>query len=96
MHPHSNDSTLNLDSITPFIRHTSQQKGIVTSTPADGMVGIDPPVHMAAPTPILPQGIATSARVHGAGAAPVKKTARDKSKSQAAMPKKPVVKSTGR
>ncbi|CAH3175150.1 unnamed protein product [Porites evermanni] len=96
IHSHSYDSGLNLGVNTPFVRHTSQKKGLVTSTPADGMVGVDPPAHMAAPTPILPQGIPTSTRVHGGGAAAVKKVARDKSKSQAAVvTKKQAVKSTG-
>jgi len=98
LHPgQSNDSTLNLDVITPFIRHTSQQKGIVTSTPADGLVSVEPPPHMAAPTPILPQGIATSTRVQGAvgGAGAVKKTPRDKIKTQALVSKKQVIRTTG-
>ncbi|KAM7452507.1 hypothetical protein ABFA07_000168 [Porites harrisoni] len=95
IHSHSYDSGLNLGVNTPFVRHTSQQKGLVTSTPADGMVGVDPPAHMAAPTPILPQGIPTSTRVHGGGAAAVKKVARDRSKSQAAVvTKKQAIKST--
>lgn len=94
---HSNNSTLNLDVYTPFIRNTSQQKGIVTSTPADGMVGVEPPVHMGAPTPILPQGIATSTRSHGGsgGTAAIKKTSREKPKTQAGVSKKTVVKATG-
>lgn len=99
LHPgQSNDSTLNLDVITPFIRHTSQQKGIVTSTPADGLVSVEPPPHMAAPTPILPQGIATSTRVQGAvgGAGAVKKTPRDKIKTQALVSKKQVIRTTGK
>lgn len=97
IHSHSYDSGLNLGVNTPFVRHASQQKGLVTSTPADGMVGVDPPAHMAAPTPILPQGIPTSTRVHGGGAAAVKKVARDKSKSQAAVvTKKQAIKSTGK
>ena len=97
IHSHSYDSGLNLGANTPFVRHTSQQKGLVTSTPADGMVGVDPPAHMAAPTPILPQGIPTSTRVHGGGAAAVKKVTRDKSKSQAAVVmKKQAIKSTGK
>lgn len=97
IHSHLYDSGLNLGVNTPFVRHTSQQKGLVTSTPADGMVGVDPPAHMAAPTPILPQGISTSTRVHGGGAAAVKKVARDKSKSQAAVVmKKQTIKLTGK
>ncbi|XP_068710019.1 HAUS augmin-like complex subunit 8 [Montipora foliosa] len=79
---HSADSTLNLDAITPFVPHTTQQKMIVTSTPADGMVGAEPLAHMAAaPTPILPQGIATAVTV-GAGASAIRKASRDKIKVQ--------------
>jgi len=94
---HSNNSTLNLDVYTPFIRKTSQQKGMVTSTPADGMVGIEPPVHVGAPTPILPQGIATSSRSNGGsgGTAVMKKTSREKQKTQTGVLKKTVVKTTG-
>lgn len=97
LHPHSNNSTLNLDIITPFTRHTTQQKGIVTSTPADGMVGVAPPAHMAAPTPILPQGIATSARLHAGGGSGVvvKKTTHEKTKAKAVASKKQVIKTTG-
>lgn len=93
---HSNNSTLNLDVYTPFIRKTSQQKGMVTSTPADGMVGIEPPVHMGAHTPILPQGIVTSSRSNGGsgGTAVVKKTSREKQKTQTGVFKK-TVKTTG-
>ena len=82
---------------TPFIRNTSQQKGIVTSTPADCMVGVDPPVHVGAPTPILSQGIATYTRSHvgSGGTAAVKKTSREKQKTQTGVSKKTVVKSTG-
>lgn len=94
---HSNNNTLNLDVYTPFIHNTSQQKGIVTSTPADGMVGVEPPVHIGAPTPILPQGIAAHARSHigSGGTAAVKKTSREKQKAQTGVSKKTVVKSTG-
>lgn len=94
---HSNNSTLNLDVYTPFIRKTSQQKGMVTSTPADGMVGIEPPVHVGAPTPILPQGIATSSRSNGGSGstAVMKKTSREKQKTQTGVLKKTVVKTTG-
>ena len=82
---------------TPFIRNTSQQKGIITSTPADGVVGVEPPVHIGAPTPILPQGIATYTRSHvgGGGTAVVKKTSREKKKTHTGVSKKTVVKSTG-
>ena len=94
---HSNNSTLNLDVYTPFIRNTSQQKGIITSTPADGVVGVEPPVHIGAPTPILPQGIATYTRSHvgGGGTAVVKKTSQEKKKTHTGVSKKTVVKSTG-
>ncbi|KAL9983866.1 hypothetical protein ACROYT_G006109 [Oculina patagonica] len=95
---HSNNSTLNLDIYTPFMRHTPQQKGIVTSTPADGMVGVAPPVPMGAPTPILPQGIATSSKPHHSGSGgtgAIKKTSRDKQKTQTALSKKTAVKTTG-
>lgn len=81
------------------MQHKTQQKGIVTSTPADGMVGVEPPAHMAAaPTPILPQGITTSARVQGGGGIVnvVKKTTRDKTKVQAVMSKKQTVKTSGK
>lgn len=95
---YSNNSTLNLDIATPFIRNTPQQKGIVASTPADGMVGVEPPVHMGAPTPILPQGISISTRSHGGsgGIGAVKKTSRDKQKTQTAVYKKTAVKITGK
>ncbi|PFX32627.1 HAUS augmin-like complex subunit 8 [Stylophora pistillata] len=93
---HSNNSTLGLNVITPFIRHTSNQKGIVTSTPADGMAGVDPAVHVGASTPILPQGVATFARRHGGsgGTNAVKKTSvsRDKQKQQPVVVKKAGVK----
>lgn len=94
---HSNNSTLNLEDYTPFIRNTSQQTGIVTSTPADGMVGIEPPVHMGAPTPILSQGIATYTRppVGSGGTAAIKKTSREKRKTQTGVSKKTIVKTTG-
>ena len=94
---HSNNNTLNLDVYTPFIRNTSQQKGIVTSTPAEGMVGVEPPVHIGAPTPILPQGIATYTRsqVGSGGTAAIKKTSKKKKKTQTGVSKKTVVKSTG-
>ena len=95
---HSNNSTLNLDIYTPFIRNASQHKGIVTSTPADGMAGVGPPVHMGAPTPILPQGIATSSRSEqggSGGTGAIKKTSRDKQKTQTSMSKKTAVKTTG-
>lgn len=94
---HSNNNTLNLDVYTPFIRNTPQQKGIVTSTPADGIVGVEPPVHIGAPTPILPQGIATYLRsqVGSGGSAAIKKTPREKQKTQTCVSKKTVVKSTG-
>lgn len=86
LHTHSDDSTLNLDVITPFAPHTAQQKVIVTSTPADGMVGSQPLTQIAsAPTPILPQGIATAVKVHGGDAAArsIKKAASwDKTKAQ--------------
>ena len=74
----------------------------MTSTPADGMVGIDPPAHTAAPTPILPQGIATSAKMHGgsggsgAGAGAGKKVSRDKAKSKAVVSKKQTTKTIGK
>lgn len=94
---HSNNNTLNLDVYTPFIRNTPQQKGIVTSTPADGIVGVEPLVHIGAPTPILPQGIATYLRsqVGSGGSAAIKKTPREKQKTQTGVSKKTVVKSTG-
>ena len=96
---HSNNSTLGLDVITPFIRHTSQQKGIVTSTPADGMAGVNPPVHVGAPTPILPQGVATFARSHtgsgGTGGFKKTSTSHDKQKQQPAVSKKSGLKITG-
>lgn len=94
---HSNNSTLNLDVYTPFIRNAPQQKGIITSTPADGVVGVEPPVHMGAPTPILPQGIATYTRSHvgSGGTTAVKKTSREKQKTQTGVFKKTVAKSTG-
>ncbi|XP_020630373.1 uncharacterized protein LOC110067379 isoform X2 [Orbicella faveolata] len=94
---HSNNSTLNLEDYTPFIRNTSQQTGIVTSTPADGMVGVEPPVHMGAPTPILSQGIATYTRPHvgSGGTAAIKKTSREKRKTQTGVSKKTIVKTTG-
>jgi len=86
LHTHSDDSTLNLDIITPFAPHKAQQKVIVTSTPADGVVGDQPLTQMAsAPTPILPQGIATAVKAHGGDAAAraIKKTVtRDKTKAQ--------------
>ena len=94
---HSNNNTLDLDVYTPFIRSTSQQKGIFTSTQAEGMVGVEPPVHIGAPTPILPQGIATFTRSQaGSGStAAVKKTPREKQRKQTGVSKKTVVKSTG-
>ena len=58
----------------------------MTSTPADGVVVNQPLTQMAsAPTPILPQGIATAVKAHGGDAAAraIKKTVtRDKTKAQ--------------
>ena len=71
----------------------------MTSTPADGMVDIEPPVHVGAPTPILPQGIVITSRPHhggSGGAGAIKKTSRDKQKAQTALSKKTAVKTTGK
>ena len=78
----------------------SNQKGIVTSTPADAMAGVDPAVYVGAPTPILPQGVATFAKQHGGsgGTYAVKKTSvsRDKQKQQPIVVKKAGVKMAGK
>ena len=68
---------------------------MVTSTPADGMVRVEPPVYMGAPTPILPQGVATRSHVGSGGNAAIKKTSREKQKAQTGVSKKAGVKTTG-
>ena len=74
--PHENARALDLDVITPYLRRSYQQKGVVTSTPADGIVPVNPSDHMGAPTPILPAGHSSSSGLPG------KRTAiQDKQKS---------------
>lgn len=64
------------------------------------MAGVDPAVHVGAPTPILPQGVATFAKQHGGsgGTYAVKKTSvsRDKQKQQPIVFKKAGVKMAGK